>query len=134
MPVVRHARRVAALLALMGVLAPCASGVVVALHLSAHHAAELHEDDHDHAADLSVLWHGHSHEATTPEHDHPLLVAGTHALRVPPALQSFPDVPGAWPQDSPFAAALGQRVWRLCPPGLAGLGPPHPGRVAILRI
>lgn len=131
---VRHARRAAAVLALVGLLTPGASGVVVAFHLSAHHAADHHEDGHDHAADLSVLWHGHSHETTTPQHDHPLLVAGTRALRIPTVVQPFQHAPGCW-QHGAFAVALEQRVSRLCPPGFAGVGPPlFPERLSILRI
>jgi len=118
----------------VGLLTPGASGVVVAFHLSAHHAADHHEDGHDGAADLSVLWHGHSHETTTPEHDHPLLGAGTHALRIPTVAQPLKEALGLW-QHAAFAAAPQQRVSRLCPPGLAGVGPPRfSERLSILRI
>lgn len=131
---VRHARRAAALLALMGILTPGASGAVVAFHLSAHHAADHHEDGHDSAADWRALWHGHSHQTTTPEHDHPLLVAGTHALRIPIAVQPFHETPGHC-QHAASAVAAEQRVSRSCPPGLAGVGPPlFPERLSILRI
>ena len=134
MPIVRKARRVAALLALTGFLIPGASAAVVALHLSAHHAGEGHEEHHHDAPDLSVLWHGHGHEATTPDHDHPLLVGGIPGLRVPAGEQAARTAPGPW-DPAVLGVAAAPRVRRLCPPGLAGLGPPPlPPRLSILRI
>ena len=133
MLVVRDARWAAAVLALVGLLTPGVSGVVVAFQLSAHHAATRHEGSHDWAADLSVLWHGHSHEKTTPAHDHPLLVAETQALRIATVMQPVQDS-GHW-QHAAFAVVAEQRVSRLSPPGLAGVGPPPPPeRLSILRI
>lgn len=133
MPFVREARRAVALLVLAGLFGPSASAAVVSLHLAAQHEAE-HGEDHEHAADLSVLWHGHSHEATTPSHDHPLLVDGTHALWVPTARQVFVSAPGPW-EHAALPVAGEQRVSRWGPPGLAGVGPPPcPERLSILRI
>lgn len=134
MLVVRDARWAAALLALVGLLTPGVSGVVVAVHLSAHHAAAAHhEGGHDRAADLSVLWHGHSHEKTTPAHDHPLLVAEAEALRIATMMHPV-RASGHW-QHAAFAVAAEQCVSCLSPPGLAGVGPPpHAKRLSILRI
>jgi len=134
MPIVRNARRVAALLALTGFLIPGASAAVVALHLSAHHAGETHEEHHDDAPDLSVLWHGHGHDATTPDHDHPLLLGGMQGLRIPALEQAAQAAPGLW-HPAVLGVAAAARVRRSCPPGLAGLGPPPlPPRMSILRI
>lgn len=131
MLIVRH---VAVLLALAGFLTPAASGVIMVVHVSAHHAAAHHEDGHDHAADLSVVWHGHSHAPTTPEHDHPLLLAGTNALRIPTVVQPFQDAVGH-SQHAAFAIAVKQRGSWLGPPGLASVGPPLcPEQLSILRI
>ena len=119
---------------LAGLFAPSVSAAIEIVHLSAHHPAEAHEEHHQHGADLSVLWHGHGHEATTPDHDHPLLVAGMQPLRVPAVDQVDQTPSGPW-HPAVLAYAAAPRLWRSCPPGLAGLGPPPPpGRLSILRI
>lgn len=134
MPIMPGARRAAALLSLVSLIAPGASSAVVTFHLSAHHAGEAHEEHHNDAADLSVLWHGHGHEATTPDHDHPLLVAGMQAFRIPAVDQAVQSPPGPW-HPAAVAPAAAPRVSRLSPPGPAGVGPPpHAHRLSILRI
>jgi len=119
---------------LTGFFAPSVSAAIAVAHLFAHHPAEAHEEHHEDQADLSVVWHGHGHEATTPDHDHPSLLAGTQplGLRVIDRFDQPP--PGHW-HSGVFAFAPAPRVFRSCPPGLAGLGPPPPpGRLSILRI
>ena len=118
---------------LAGLFAPSVSAAIAVVHLSAHHAADAHDEHHPHGADLSVSWHGHGHEAATPDHDHPLLVAGMQPLRIPAIDRVDQPPPGPWhPGVLAFAAA--PRVFRSCPPGLAGLGPPPQSRLSILRI
>jgi hypothetical protein len=134
MLLVRRARRVISVLTLAGLVAPCAFGFVVTVHLAEHHAAEHHDDGHHDPVDLVVVWHGHSHAARTPPHDHPLLVAGTHAIRIPTAAQLSLDTPGCW-QYPAYVATAALRVPRLSPPGIAGVGPPpRLERLSILRI
>jgi hypothetical protein len=120
----------AALFVLAGFAAPSVSATITLLHFSAHHAAEAHDEHHERAADLSALWHGHRHEATTPDHGHPLLLAGMH-----PATDQVDQIAaGPW-DPATLTLAAGPRVWRSCPPGLGGLGPPPPPcRLSILRI
>jgi hypothetical protein len=120
--------------ALAGFCAPSVSTAITVVHLSAHHPADAHEEHHQHGADLNVLWHGHGHDATTPDHDHPSLVAGMQPLRMPAIDRVDRPASVPWHPGVPaFAAA--PRVFRSCPPGLACLGPPPPpGRLAILRI
>lgn len=133
MPFVTRVRRAAAVLALAGLLTPVAAAAVATLHVSGHHAAG-HEERHDQAVDLSLAWHGHAHEDTTPDHDHPLLVAGTPGFRIPTVDQPLRNPPGLW-RHAPHAAAAERRVRCSCPPGLAGVGPPGPlERQSILRI
>lgn len=131
---VRDLRRAIALLVLGGLLAPVSFAIGVALHLSAHHPSE-HRDggDHDDAA-FSIVWHGHSHASTTPEHDHPALRVGVQAVRIPTVVEPSSDAPVCWAYPA-LSAALAYRVWRLRPPGLAGVGPPSgAARLSILRI
>ena len=123
-----------ALFVLAGFATPSVSAAITLLHLSAHHAAEANDEHHERAADLSALWHGHRHDATTPDHGHPLLLAGTQALRIPAVHQIDQAVAGSW-HPAALTLADAPRVCRSCPPGLAGLGPPPPpGRLSILRI
>jgi hypothetical protein len=134
MRIVRSARRTAALFALAGIFAPSVSAAIAVLHLSAHHPAEAHGEHHEHAADLSLLWHGHGHEATTPDHDHPALVAGMQGTPIP-AVDAVVHAPSLPWRSAVAVTATGSRVWRSWPPGRAGLGPPPlPGRLSILRI
>jgi hypothetical protein len=108
-------------------------GVVVAVHVSAHHAAEHREDEHHDGADVRVVWHGHAHSTTTPAHDHPVLVASTPGVWVRTAAH-FSCALGHW-QHTALTAAVGCRGLRLRPSGLAGVGPPvAPARLSILRI
>ena len=134
MVAVRKRRQATALLTLAALLAPSAFGLIVCVHLSTRHAADHREDGHDDEAAFSVVWHGHSHATTTPRHDHPFLLAGTRALRVPAALQLTSDAPCCWPYTA-LSSARAYRVWRLRPPDLAGVGPPQCAeRISILRI
>ncbi len=130
----RRGRRAAALLALLGLAAPGGAALAVTLHQSAHHDAH-HKDGRPAAAvDPSAVWHGHSHPATTPGHDHPLLLAGTHVSLWPAAMHFFSHAPVAW-QYSKAAAVVEPQSAHLGPPGLAGVGPPtRHDQLAILRI
>ncbi len=115
-------------------LAPGAFGLIVAVHLSAHHTSEPHDDSHRAPADFSVVWHGHSHAAKTPQHGHPALFAPTQALRIATGAQLSVETPAQWPYPA-FAAAVAQRFSRLRPPDLAGVGPPpRREQLSILRI
>lgn len=127
-------RPAAALLALIGLIAPGASTAVVTLHLFTDHADGHHAEDHAATTDLSVLWHGHGHEATTPEHDHLLLVAGLQGFRFPAIHQYLQGLPALW-HPAAFGEAGATRDARQRPPALEGVGPPpQPDRLSILRI
>jgi hypothetical protein len=98
MEIMRCVRRAAAFVALAGLLQPLVAALLLTAHLAAQH--EGHADERD-ATGLTALWHGHSHDADTPEHDHPLLttrVARTAAA--PPAHVAF-----AWTPSSVLADA-----------------------------
>lgn len=132
MTAVHRVRRATAWLALAGLVSPGAAAAVVTLHLSSHHAPEHDDEARDVAAELAGLAHGHSHERATPQHDHPLLVGTTPAVRASKAAQPLPAVS---PYGQPAAAAsAADGALRLEALGLAGTGPPRPGRSRVLRI
>jgi hypothetical protein len=131
----RRARAAAAVAALAGLLMPGVAALAAASHLSAHRESDHDHADRGHDVDLSVVWHGHSHPAATPDHGHPFLLAGTHVLQVanPKVTPLRPHTPPTWPHAGPLGAAIeGQPSRRH--PLLLGVGPPQLEPVSILRI
>ena len=127
-------RRVAALVSLAALLSPIGSGAAVTLHLAVSHASHHHDADDDAARDLQAVWHGHSHDKSTPEHDHPGITAQSPAARVSVAPLQSPS-----PQDlGDFVAyrlCAEQRLGRPVAAGCTGAGPPTSSeRQTILRV
>jgi len=119
--------------ALWAMLAPHAAGLVVAVHLAGQHEPRHDAPHQDGAAGLAIVWHGHAHDAGTPQHDHAVL-----APNAVPALSKAIPHPN---ERAPFLASV--ESWRgggpstawLRPTTSAGVGPPtRTASLLILRI
>lgn len=111
---VRTAGRAIALLLLVSWLAQGAVASATALHVELHHHGS--EDEAPAASDLAlrmaeIVEHGHSHELTTPEHDHPAIAAERSAVGPAPPV-------GLPVETSHVASGAGSEA-------LAGTAPPE---------
>lgn len=134
MRVVRQrSSRVVSFFLLSAMLSPSVTGTLVAVHLAAHHGSEHEGEDHEHASDLGVAWHGHTHDAGTPDHDHPLLRAGAVATVAKEKAQA--NTAGAL--SAPHGVVLSTVASTAASRAVAVVGvgpPPPPSSIAILRI
>ncbi len=127
-------RGVAALLSLVAMLIPLELGASVTFHLTVVHGSHHHAGDAGAARDLEAIWHGHSHDKATPEHEHLGIAAQAPGSRVSavqlsaPTLVQFVDF-AAWR----FGAE--RQLVRAFAVGRSGVDPPSsPERQTILRI
>ena len=130
----RRARQTVALMSLAALLAPFGSGAAVALHLALAHASHHHDAAADAAQDLRTVWHGHSHDKSTPEHDHPGISAQTAVSRGSATLL---ESPSSWHLVDYVASRVCAelRLSRSFAAGRTGAGPPtFSAHQTILRV
>jgi hypothetical protein len=117
----RRLSRAAGCAALWALLSPHAAALLVAAHLADHHEGRHEARHEDGAAGLALVWHGHGHDAETPQHDHAALAPDL----VPPPSKATLHLHAS----STFGASADSRRavpsagW-LRPIAIAGVGPP----------